>query len=388
MAIQTDYYDTIGVSRTASDDDIKKAYRKLAMEYHPDRNKDDKEAEAKFKELSEAYEVLSDPQKRRQYDQFGHEGVKFGPGGFDFRRDFTHVDDLQDILGSIFGSGGSIFEEFFGGGGRRQTRGGQRGADLRFDLEIEFEEAAFGSQREIEFPMMDTCGLCNGKGLAAGAKPEACRHCGGRGEVISASGFFQVRQACPVCQGEGMMISDPCKKCGGEGRIKTRNKMSLRIPKGISTGQRLRLGGKGEGGSRGGPPGDLYVVLQVNPHGLFKRSEDDLLIEVPVAFDMMSLGGETQVPTLDGYAKVKIAPGTENGTVFRLRGKGMPSPEGNSRGDLHVRIVSETPTRLSMKQKKHIREARDNLDESNYPQGLRFKKEAEKFLTRKERMEI
>ncbi len=261
MASKQDYYDLLGVSRSASQDELKKAYRKLAMKYHPDRNQGDKESEAKFKEVSEAYEVLSDAKKRQQYDQFGHDGLKssFGPGGFDFGRDFTHGADLQDILGSIFGGGGGIFDDFFGGGRRRSSRPGgpQPGADLRFDIEIDFEEAAFGSEREITLPLSVQCDDCTGTGVTPGSKRETCRQCGGAGSVISGGGFFQVRQTCPVCGGQGSLVTNPCVKCSGSGRVKTSKRITLKIPRGVETGSRLRLAGKGEGGIRGGPAGDL-----------------------------------------------------------------------------------------------------------------------------------
>ena len=281
MANKQDYYELLGASRSASPEELKKAYRKLAMKYHPDRNAGDKAAEEKFKELSEAYEILSDPKKRQQYDQYGHDGLKsqFGPGGFDFGRDFTHGADLQDILGNLFGGGGGgggggMFDDFFGGGGRRQGSrpgGPQQGADLRFDIEIDFEEAAYGSEREITLPVSVQCDPCTGSGVTPGSKRETCRQCGGQGSVISGGGFFQVRQTCPVCGGQGTMVTNPCKKCGGTGRVKTRKRITLKIPHGVETGSRLRLTGKGEGGVRGGPAGDLYVVIRVKAHTLFRR---------------------------------------------------------------------------------------------------------------------
>lgn len=389
MAGKEDYYKLLGVSRTASGDEIKKAYRKLAMKYHPDRNPDDKQAEAKFKEVSEAYEVLSDSSKRQQYDRFGHDGLKstFGPGGFNFARDFTHMGDLQDILGSIFGDRGGIFDDFFGEG-RRQTRTGpQRGSDLRFDLEIDFEEAAFGSQREITLPLTQECDECNGSGIAPGSRRETCKHCGGQGAVVSGGGFFQVRQTCPVCGGAGTVITHPCSSCRGTGRVKTRKRLNLNIPTGVGTGSRLRLAGRGEGGGRGGPSGDLYVVLYVREHDIFKREADDLYCEVPIPFEVAAIGGEIQVPTIDGYAKLKLAPGTETGKVFRLRGKGMPNVEGYGRGDLHVKIVAEVPVKLSSKQKKVFSELKALLNDSNYSARNSFKKRIEVFYERKKTME-
>jgi molecular chaperone DnaJ len=359
------------------------------MKYHPDRNPDNKEAEAKFKEVSEAYEVLSDSKKRQQYDQFGHDGLKssFGPGGFDFSRDFTHASDLQDILGSIFGGGGGIFDSFMGGG-RRQSRpdGPQAGADLRFDIEIDFEEAAFGSERELTLPISVQCDTCSGSGMTPGSKRETCRQCGGSGSVISGSGFFQVRQTCPVCHGAGTFSTNPCAKCSGTGRVKTRKRITLKIPKGVETGSRLRLAGKGEGGVRGGPAGDLYVVIRVKPHDIFQRHDDDLYCSIPVPFDILALGGSIQVPTLDGFAKLKISSGTENGKVFRLRSKGMPRVDGYGRGDMQVQIIAEIPAKLNGSQKKLLQEYQANLVDKNYPDSKKFREKAEKFLERKKAM--
>ena len=388
MAQKQDYYELLGVSRTATPEEIKKAYRKLAMKYHPDRNQGDKEAEHKFKDISEAYEVLSDTEKRQRYDQFGHDGVKsaFGPGGFDFGRDFTHSGDLQDILGSLFGGGGGLFDELFGGGRRRSRSETQRGADLRFELDIDLEEAVFGSEREITVPINEPCPTCNGSGTAKGKKRETCQQCGGHGSVISGGGFFQVRQTCPVCNGEGQIIRDPCHQCQGHGRVKMRKRLHLRIPKGVETGSRLRLTGKGEGGLHGGPAGDLYVVLRIAPHELFERRGDDLYCEVPVPFEIAALGGEIQVPTVDGFAKLTLAPGTESGKVFRLRGKGMPSLDGYGRGDLHVGVVGEVPTRLSAKQKKLLKEFADERSEGNYPHTSQFKKRTDTFFERRQQL--
>ncbi|NQU38605.1 MAG: molecular chaperone DnaJ [Lentisphaerae bacterium] len=389
MATKTDYYELLSVARTASADEIKKAYRKQAMKYHPDKNQGDEVAEAKFKEISEAYEVLSDEQKRQRYDQFGHEGVKqsFGPGGFDFSRDFTHASDLQDILGNLFGGGGGgMFDDFLGGGGgrRRSRTGPQQGSDLRFNLEIDLEEAAFGSEREVSLPISEECGDCKGSGMAKGAKPESCRHCAGRGNVISGGGFFQVRQTCPVCGGAGTMVTNPCGSCQGTGRCKVKRRLTLKIPKGVDSGSRLRLSGKGEGGVRGGPAGDLYVVMHVRQHDLFERRESDLYCEIPIPPHMAALGGEVQVPTIDGYAKLKLSPGTENGKVYRLRGRGMSDVDGYGRGQMHVRVVLETPAKLSSAQKKALKVVADLDSEKNYPGAAHVKEMAEAFYERKQ----
>lgn len=388
MADKKDYYELLGIARTASVDEIKKAYRKMAMKYHPDKNPGDSAAEAMFKQISEAYEVLSDTKKRQQYDQYGHEGMKssFGPGGFDFSRDFTHMGDLQDVLGSIFGDSGGIFDDFFGGGRRRPKGGQQQGADLRFDLEIDFEEAVFGSEREITLPMTEECLKCKGTGVAPGSTKETCRQCGGRGAVVSGGGFFQVRQTCPVCGGSGSLIVKPCSDCGGGGRIKTRKKLTLRIPQGVETGSRLRLAGKGESGFSGGQPGDLYVVLHVREHDIFQRRGDDLYCEVPVGFEVAAGGGDLEVATIDGYAMLKLAPGTESGKVFRLKGKGVPNVEGYGRGDLHVRVVPEVPVKLNGKQRKALSDLAILMEDSNYPERQKFKQKIEGFFTKKKAM--
>ncbi len=393
MAAKRDYYELLGVDRSATAEELKKAYRKLAMKYHPDRNQGDKQAEDMFKDVSEAYEVLSDPQKRRQYDQYGHEGLKsqFGPGGFDFGRDFTHNADLQDILGSIFGGGGGLFDGLFGGGGGGRRSGGrpggpQPGADLRFDIEIDFEEAAYGSERQITLPISVQCDTCHGSGDKPGTSKESCRHCSGRGFVVSGNGFFQVRQGCPVCGGTGMMSKNPCRDCDGSGRVKKQKRVTLKIPNGVDTGSRLRMTGKGEGGIKGGPAGDLYVVLHVKNHPLYERREDDLFCQFPVPADVLMLGGSVQVPTLDGFARLKIDAGTEAGKAYRLRGKGMPRVDGFGRGDLHVHIIPEIPRKLNAKQKKLITEFQSFMDQKQYPLTNRVQEEAEKMYAKKDQV--
>ncbi len=386
MATKRDYYEVLGVSKSASADELKKAYRKLAMQFHPDRNPDNKEAADKFKETCEAYEVLSDPDKRQRYDQYGHDGMKstFGPGGFDFGRDFTHSGDFQDVFESLFGGG--FGDLFGGGGGRRKSRNpnaAQHGDDLRFDLEIDFEEALFGSEREVDLTVNDACETCKGSGAASGATREPCRQCGGHGFVVVGGGFIQMRQTCPVCNGEGSIIRNPCKKCSGTGRVKTPRHIALRIPKGVETGSRLRLTGKGESGLRGGPAGDLYVVLHVREHDVFQRQGDDLACTVYVSPVVAAVGGDINIPTPDGHARIKLPAGTPNGKVFRLRDKGMPSLNGGC-GDLHVRVELEVPAHLSSKQRKLLEEFAAQTSTDNFPEAAKQNRQIDTFFARRD----
>ncbi len=390
MAAKRDYYEVLGVAKSASPDEIKKAYRKLAVQFHPDKNPGNKEAEEKFKEISEAYEVLSEPDKRQRYDQFGH--AAFGGGGAGaggFGGGFGGI-DLEEALRTFMGAmggggGGGIFDDFFGGGGRRGD-GSARGSDLRVDLEIDFEEAVFGSQRDMTLTMMDECGVCHGSGGEPGSRPDTCRRCGGSGMVVSGGGFFQMRQTCPACGGAGQLISKPCRECRGEGRVKARRAISLKIPAGVETGSRLRLAGKGEGGSRGGEAGDLYVVIHVRAHPFFQRRGDDIYCDMPVPFPVAALGGEIEVPTIHGYAKLKVAPGTESGTVLRLKGKGVTALQGYGAGDQHVRLRIEVPDRLDREQKEWLRKLAELSREDQYP-GLReIRRQAEEFYTHKAEM--
>ncbi|MBO7223173.1 MAG: molecular chaperone DnaJ [Kiritimatiellae bacterium] len=386
-----DYYELLGVSKTATADEIKKAYRKLAMKYHPDRNPGDKAAEEKFKEVSEAYEILSDENKRANYDRFGHEGTKFGPGGFDFGRDFSHAGDFGDLFEGLFGGegGGSIFDTLFGGGRSKRSanpNAPQKGADLRYDLRITLEEALFGTTKELSIPLEHDCPDCKGTGAAAGTSRETCKQCGGSGYVVSGAAFFKVQSPCPVCKGTGSVVRTPCRTCRGAGRVKGKSTISLKIPRGVDTGIRLRMAGKGEGGLRGGPSGDLHVVVDVMSHPLFERDGDDLICTVPVTPDVAALGGEVTVPALDGMAKLKIPAGTQSGTMFRLRDKGCPILNARHFGDLRVQVVVETPHKLNSKQKAALEAFRDAFDKSSYPEARKFEEYAEKFAAEREKL--
>ncbi|MEM2094235.1 MAG: molecular chaperone DnaJ [Candidatus Bathyarchaeia archaeon] len=361
MAGKRDYYEVLGVSRNASVDEIKAAYRKLAMEYHPDRNKSP-EAEEKFKEISEAYAVLSDPEKRRQYDAFGHEGI----GSHYSQEDLFRGVNFDDIFRD-FGFGGfDIFDFFFGG--RRHTRyGPQRGADLQYDLYITLEEAAKGVETEIDVYRTDKCDLCNGSGASPGTSPVKCYQCGGSGQVQRSrqSGFGQFVQimTCSVCGGRGTVIHSPCSRCGGRGVLRKKRRLKLRVPPGVDNDSRLRLQGEGEAGISGGPPGDLYVVIHVKPHSLFERRGNDLITEVSIGLVQAALGTEVEVPTIDGKTILKIPPGTQPNTVFRLRGKGMPNLDSFGRGDQLVRVKVRIPTKLTSRQKELLTELGKELGE-------------------------
>ena len=379
-----DYYEVLGISRTATPDEIKKAYRKLAIKYHPDKNPGNKEAEESFKEATEAYEVLSDAEKRSRYDQFGHQAFAPGQGGFGGGFGGVDLEDaLRTFMGAFGGGGGSIFDDFFGGHPRGGGEMSNRGSDLRFDLEIDFEESAFGSERTVTLPIHEACPNCGGTGADAGSRRQTCSRCGGKGSLISSTGFFQMRQTCPVCGGTGQVVINPCTACHGLGRVKQRKTITLKIPPGVETGSRLRLAGKGEGGLRGGPAGDLYVVIHVREHPLFKRRDEDIFCEYPVPLHVIALGGEIEVPTIHGFAKLKIPPGTKSGAIFRLRGKGLAGPHHDRTGDQHVMVTVETPKRLGPRPKKIMREFADATDETNYPELRRLHEIAEEFYRHK-----
>lgn len=346
MAQKRDYYEVLGLKRDASASEIKATYRKLALKYHPDKNPGNKEAEEKFKEAAEAYEVLRDEQKRSIYDQFGHQGLE-GSG-------FSGFSGFEDIFSSF----GDIFEDFFGfGSGRRSSQSRRhRGADLRYDLSLSFMDAAFGTEKELKVDKLETCPVCEGSACEPGTYPENCPQCNGMGQVSRNQGFFTVRTTCPQCRGTGRRIVSPCKHCSGRGQIQTTKTVSIKIPAGVDTGSRLRLSGEGESGQFGGTAGDLYIFIQVEPHDFFTRNNSDIICEIPISFIQAALGDEIKVPTLNGKKKLIIPKGTQPGDVFRFQGEGMPSLKNGSRGDQYIRVAIKTPTHLSKKQESLLKE--------------------------------
>ena len=338
-----DFYEVLGVNRDASEDDIKKSYRRLAMKHHPDRNPDNPKAEESFKEAKEAYEILSDANKRAAYDQYGHAGVDPSAGGGGAGMGGGFADAFGDIFGDIFG----------GGRGRSNV---YRGADLRYNLEIGLEEAARGTETKIRIPAMEQCETCDGSGAKPGTKPVKCSTCDGHGQVRMQQGFFSVQQACPKCRGAGKMVESPCPTCRGVGRLKQHKTLSVKIPSGVDEGDRIRLSGEGEAGVNGGPPGDLYVVIHLKAHAVFQREQNDLHCEMPISFTTAALGGDIEIPTLEGYAKIKIPAETQSGKIFRLRGKGIKGVRSSTHGDLLCHVVVETPVNLTARQRELLNE--------------------------------
>ncbi len=370
-----DYYEILGLQKGAGEEEIKKAYRKMAVKFHPDKNPGDKTAEEKFKELGEAYEVLSDPQKRAAYDQYGHAAFERRSAGFGRSAGFH---DPFDVFREVFGGGG-IFDDLFGAAQQDPSQA-QRGEDLRYDMELTFEEAARGVEKEITVTKPDRCEDCQGLGAEPGSRARTCPTCGGRGQVITSRGIFSVAQSCPHCQGSGRIVDKPCKTCRGTGRRERTAKIKLRIPAGVDTGSRLRSAGTGAAGWRGGPAGDLYVVLHVRPHEIFQRDGDDLICEVPVSFVQAALGADLEVPTLDGQSPLRVPPGTQSGTLFRLKGKGVKSLQGYGHGDLHVRIHVEVPTHLSNAQKAKLLEFSELCNGKENPLSQSFLEKAKKLF--------
>ncbi len=368
-----DYYDVLGVEKSASADQIKSAYRKKAVKYHPDKNKGDKAAEEKFKEASEAYHVLSDSERKQNYDNFGHAAFENGAGGRGGFGNFDFSNHFSDIFEDFFGEG-------FGGGGRRSRRSNNRGSDLRYDLSISLEEAYTGKKQDIKFSTSEKCDTCSGSGSKPGHDAGSCSMCGGHGQVRSSQGFFTVQQTCPQCSGSGEMITNPCGTCNGQGKKQASKRLSVTIPKGVDDGTRIRLAGKGEAGSRGASSGDLYLFINVYSHELFKRSDENLFFECPISIADAALGTSIEIPTIDGgKAKIKIPSGTQSGKQFRLKGKGMPYMRGSGNGDLYVQVNTEVPVNLNKEQKELLEKFREIENEKSNPSIKKFFQKAKSF---------
>jgi molecular chaperone DnaJ len=380
MSKKRDYYEVLGVDRNIGEEDLKRAYRKLAVKFHPDKNPGDHEAEEKFKELGEAYEALSDSNKRAAYDRYGHAAFQNGMGG----GGGGGFHDPFDLFREVFsgGGGGGVFEQFFGGGGGGvDSSGRQRGSDLRYDLQITLEEAAKGCEKEIEIRKLDACEPCSGSGAQKGSKAVTCPTCRGRGQVVASRGFFQVAQTCPACHGSGRIIEKPCPSCQGEGRVEKTSRVKIKIPAGIDTDSRLRSTGGGEAGLRGGASGDLYVVVHIKEHEVFTRNGMDLACEVPIPFTTAALGGEIRVPTLDGAVNLKIPAGTQSGSTFRIRGLGMPALQGLAKGDILTYVQVEVPTRLDSGQREALERFAELCGEENNPIHTSFYDRIKSFFT-------
>lgn len=371
-----DYYEILQVQRNASADEIKKAYRKLAVQYHPDKNPGDREAEEKFKEVAESYEVLSDPQKRARYDRFGHQGFQNGGGAGFGGIDLEEA--LRTFMGNFGGGGGGIFETLFG---MNQQAGPNRGDDLRYDLSITFEEAYRGTEKQLTFSRLQTCSECHGSGAAPGSGLQVCDMCQGAGQVHASRGFLTFSQTCPKCQGRRQIPGVPCPSCRGDGRVHKRIETKVRIPQGVETGSQLRLQGEGEAGPMGGAAGDLYVFIKVKEHAFFERHGQEIYCEVPIPFVTATLGGELEVPTMSGPAKLKVPAGTQTGKVFRLKGQGFPDVHGRGHGDQHVRVVIETPTHLTPAQKLKLQEFAEACNEKVHPKVRSFFERTKEFLS-------
>lgn len=379
-----DYYDLLGVAKGANEEEMKKAYRKKAVQYHPDKNPGNKEAEEMFKKVSEAYEVLKDPEKRAAYDRYGHAAFqqggsapRGGRGGGGFHDPY---DIFREVFGQGGGGGGGIFEEFFGGSAGGNGGGAGRGSDLRYDLEITLEEAARGVEKEVSFHRLGECKHCSGSGAEPGSKKSTCPTCRGAGQVTASRGFFHVRQACPTCHGSGSRFEKVCAKCSGEGRVQETTKINVRIPPGVDTGSKLRSTGNGEAGVMGGSVGDLYIVIHVKEHEVFERQGDDLFTEIPIKFTLATLGGTIQVPTMAGKATLKVPAGTQSGTTFRLKGRGMPHLRGGAHGDQLIRVHVDVPTSLTAEQKKKLEDYAQASGDAEEPVAKSFFEKAKKFF--------